>query len=65
LFHYHPLLCEADCIRKENRHLFELHYGGDANKMFTAFMEDIELSDGEIEQLQKMLERRKGGNNGE
>lgn len=60
LYHYHPLICEQDCIRKENKHFLELYYRNNTSKLFAAFIDDADLTNEEIERLKKMLDAKKG-----
>jgi BlaI family penicillinase repressor len=61
IYHYHPLVCEKDCIRKENKRFFELYYRNNTSKLISGFFDDVEMSDDEIERLKKMLDAKKKG----
>jgi BlaI family penicillinase repressor len=59
LFHYFPLIKEDDYARKENKHFLEVYYRNNVSKLFASFMEDVDLSDEEIEQFKQMLDAKK------
>jgi BlaI family penicillinase repressor len=61
LYHYYPLICEQDCIRKENQHFFKLYYSNNTSKLISAFVDDFELSDEEIDNFKKLLDAKKKG----
>ncbi len=58
LYHYYPIVCEQDCVRKKTRHFLELYYKNNIAKLFAAFVEDGELPDEEIGHLREMLDRK-------
>lgn len=60
LYHYFPLVTEQACVAKKSRHFLSLYYKDNVKKLFSAFVDNSNLSDEEIENLQKMLERKKG-----
>jgi BlaI family penicillinase repressor len=62
LYRYFPLICEQDCIRKENQHFLDLYYRGNASKMFAALVNDAVMSDEEIERFRVLLESKKEDN---
>ncbi|MDL2300125.1 BlaI/MecI/CopY family transcriptional regulator [Clostridiaceae bacterium OttesenSCG-928-D20] len=59
LYYYFPLVSEEDCIKDKSEHFLSLYYKDDAKKLFTAFVDNAELSSEEIEELSQMLEKRK------
>jgi BlaI family penicillinase repressor len=59
LYHYYPLICERDCMLKESRHFLELYFRNNTSKLFTAFVDDMDLSNDEIDGLKKMLDAKK------
>jgi BlaI family penicillinase repressor len=59
LYHYFPLIAERDYIRKENKNFLEMYYHNDRSKFFAAFIDDVGLSDDDIDLLRKMLNEKK------
>ncbi|MEN6461153.1 MAG: BlaI/MecI/CopY family transcriptional regulator [Syntrophomonas sp.] len=58
-YSYYPLVSEKDCIRAESSSFLERVYGGAVGLLFSNFIEAENLSDAEIERLQKLLEDKK------
>ncbi|MEA4924264.1 MAG: BlaI/MecI/CopY family transcriptional regulator [Syntrophomonadaceae bacterium] len=58
-YSYNPLLSEKDCIRAESSSFLEKVYDGAIGLLFSNFIEDEDLSEKEIEKLQKLLENKK------
>ncbi|MFM1653896.1 BlaI/MecI/CopY family transcriptional regulator [Brevibacillus sp. B_LB10_24] len=54
-YHYYPLVSEKECVKSESRSFLKRVFGGAAHMMVTNFLEDAELSEKEIEHLQKIL----------
>ncbi|MCZ8521901.1 MULTISPECIES: BlaI/MecI/CopY family transcriptional regulator [Paenibacillus] len=64
---YYPLVSEQECVRSESRSFLKRVFGGAADLMMTNFLEEVQLSDQEIERLQRMLadkQQRKNGPQG-
>lgn len=60
LYRYYPLVCRQDCIREENKRFMNIYYRGSANKLIASFMDDVELTEEEIEHFKQMLDAKKG-----
>lgn len=60
LYYYSPIVEQQDCVLEESKQFLSLYYQNDLNKLFATFLENTELSDKEIEELKKTLERKKG-----
>ncbi|UKL01113.1 BlaI/MecI/CopY family transcriptional regulator [Brevibacillus brevis] len=56
---YYPLVSEKDCVKAESRSFLNRVFGGAAKLMVTNFLEEVDWSKKEIEQLQKILEEKK------
>lgn len=52
---YYPLVSEKECVRSESQSFLKRVFGGAAHHMVTNFIEDAQLSEREIEDLQKLL----------
>lgn len=65
---YYPLVSENECVRAESRSFLKRVFGGATQLMVTSFLEDVELSKQEIEQLEQLLKEKKSqgtsGNSG-
>lgn len=65
---YYPLVSEHECVRAESRSFLQRVFGGATQLMVTSFLEDVELSKQEIEQLEQLLREKKshgeGGSSG-
>lgn len=57
---YYPLISEQECVRAESRSFLNRVFNGAAGLMMTNFLEDTQLSDREIEQLQRILLEKQG-----
>lgn len=60
-FQYHPLVSEEECTREETQSFLEKVYNGSFNLLVANFLKEKKLSSQEIEELQKILDRNKGG----
>jgi BlaI family penicillinase repressor len=59
LFHYFPLISERDYICKENKNFLKMYHRNDKSKFFVTFMDDVGLSDDDIQELRQMLDEKK------
>ena len=59
LYHYSPEAKQEDCVFEESRQFLSLYYQNDVNKLLAAFLENADLSDTEIDNLRRLLERKK------
>lgn len=57
-YRYHAKVSEAECVRKERVSFVRRVYGGTTKPMLAAFLEDAELSPGDIAELKKILEEK-------
>jgi BlaI family penicillinase repressor len=55
---YTPLLKREQCLRKESRSFLDRFFSGNPVSMMTHFIEKENLSNEQIEKLQKLLESR-------
>jgi BlaI family penicillinase repressor len=64
LYHYFPTVTREDCVLKESKHFLSLYYKDDMSKLFATFVENVDISDEEIERLKCILEQKKGEQEG-
>ncbi|TXK72434.1 BlaI/MecI/CopY family transcriptional regulator [Paenibacillus sp. N3.4] len=64
-YKYYPLFSEKECVKAESQSFLKRVFGGVAGSMVTNFLEEVHLSEKEIEQLQKILteKQEKADNN--
>ena len=62
VFVYTPLIEEKEYIGQKSRSFLKRYYNGDITAMLSAYMEDDELSDSDIDSLRSLLS--KGAKNG-
>jgi BlaI family penicillinase repressor len=58
-YRYFPAVKESECIRSETQSFVRRVYQGAMKPALAAFLEDVELSPQEIEELQKVLEQKR------
>jgi BlaI family penicillinase repressor len=58
---YYPLVSQDDYLKAENKSFLHQFYNGAVSMLFSKFIEEEELSDEEIDNIQKMLEKKKKG----
>ena len=58
-YHYYPLVAEAKCVRAESNSFLRRVYRGALTPIFSAFIENEELSPEDVEELRQIL-RKKG-----
>lgn len=56
---YHALLSEEECIKAESNSFLKRVFGGAIKPMLVNFLQDEKLSQEEIEELKRILEKRK------
>lgn len=56
---YFPLVSEAECIRSENESFLNRVHGGTLPGMLSSFLDARRLSQSEIRELRRILERKK------
>lgn len=56
---YYPLVQESDCRRVESESFLKRVFNGAVGTMMTNFLNDVRLSDEEIEQLQNILKEKR------
>jgi BlaI family penicillinase repressor len=59
-YHYYPLIQEQGCIREESKTFLNRVFNGSLNAMLANFLNEAELSDEEIDELKRILDKRKG-----
>lgn len=57
---YYPLVTYDEYIKAANRSFLDRVYNGAIGMLFTKFLEEEELSDSQIDELQQLLEKKKG-----
>jgi BlaI family transcriptional regulator, penicillinase repressor len=55
-----PLVREADCVRAASKSFLARVFGGSLHPMLAHFLEHKELTDEDIEKLQRLLRKKKG-----
>jgi BlaI family penicillinase repressor len=60
-YQYSAAVDESACIRSETKSFIRRVYQGAMTPALARFLEDANLSDQEIEDLQKILDKKKGG----
>jgi len=58
-YQYYPLVSEQECIRAERKSFLGKVYDGAIGMLFANFIEEEDLSEQEIEKLQKLLTEKK------
>ena len=58
-FEYFPLVAEEECMRAESKSFLSKVYSGALNTMLASFIEEEELSDEDIDELKRMLDKKK------
>ena len=59
-YRYRAAVDESDCVRSETRKFLRRVYKGAMTPALAAFLEDAELSAREIDELQKILDKKRG-----
>lgn len=59
IHHYYPLMTETNCLREERQSFLNRLYNGSLSSLLAGFLEDEKLTEDEIDQLQKLLEKHK------
>jgi BlaI family penicillinase repressor len=57
-YRYFPVIGEAESVKAESRSFVERVYGGALSPMLASFLEEAELSQEEIDDLKRLLDRR-------
>jgi BlaI family penicillinase repressor len=60
-YEYYPLVNQAECTREETQSFLEKVYNGSLNLLVANFLKEKKLSNQEIEELQQILDKNKGG----
>ncbi len=60
-YRYSAAVDESACIRYETKSFVRRVYQGTMTPALAAFLEDVDLSDQEIDELQDILDKKKGG----
>ena len=56
-YHYFPLVDEAACVKAESRSFLQRVYGGAFKPMLVSFLEDADLSDEDLAELKRILDK--------
>lgn len=57
---YYPLVTYDEYLKAANRSFLDRVYNGAIGMLFAKFLEEEKLSDSQIDELQQLLERKKG-----
>lgn len=57
-YRYHPIVTEEACTRAERQSFLKRVYGGSLTPMLMHFIEDVELSETEIDELRTILDKK-------
>jgi BlaI family penicillinase repressor len=57
-YRYYPAVAEADCVRAESRSFLQRVYGGALTPMVATYLDEAELSQEEIDELKRLLDRK-------
>ena len=60
-YRYSAAVAESECVHSETKSFVRRVYQGAAKPALAAFLEDADLSDREIDDLQKILDRKRKG----
>lgn len=58
-YHYHSVVKENECIKAESKSFLKRVYGGAFKVMIANFLETEELSQGDIDELKRILDKKK------
>lgn len=58
-YHYYPLIAEDECVKAESQSFLKRVYGGALKVMIANFLETEELSEDEIDELKRILDKKK------
>ncbi len=53
-----PLVSQSEAQKREAKNLIKKLFGGSRQALFSALLEDEELSDGELEELRRLIDKR-------
>jgi BlaI family penicillinase repressor len=59
IYRYYPIVSKEDCIREESQSFLKRVYNGELNVMLTSFLNSRQLSEKDIEELKRILDRAK------
>lgn len=59
IYLYYPLVSQDDCINAESKSFLTRVFGGAIKPMLVTFLQEEKLSQGDIEDLKRILEERK------
>lgn len=62
IYKYYPLISKAECIRVENKSFLEKVYDGALGLLVSNFLQEEELTEEEIEKIERILEKKKKQN---
>jgi BlaI family penicillinase repressor len=58
-YSYFPLVAEADCVRSENDSFLNRVHGGALSSLLSSFLDARKLTTREIEELKRILDKKK------
>jgi BlaI family transcriptional regulator, penicillinase repressor len=58
-YHYFPLVLENECIKAESQSFLKRVFNGSLNAMLANFLNEGELSSDEIDELKRILDKKK------
>ena len=61
VYHYFARRTREECLREKSRDFVNAYFRGDGSFAVASFLRDASFTDGQIRELEKILESRKGG----
>ena len=61
VYHYFAKRTREECLREKSRDFVNAYFRGDGSFAVASFLRDASFTDGQIRELEKILESRKGG----
>jgi BlaI family penicillinase repressor len=57
-YSYYPIVAQEECVRAERQSFLHKVYGGAMTPMLMHFIQDVDLSKEEIDELRRMLDKK-------
>lgn len=61
VYHYFPVKSREECRREKSRKFVDSYFSGNGANAFASLLQTITLTEGQIQELEGMLEQTKGG----
>ena len=62
VYHYHVLKSKEECLRSKSRRFADSYFSGNQTSALASLIQSVALTDEQIGELEKILERSKGKN---